>query len=206
MHLTQLRLDPRGAAARRDLANPYDMHRTLVRAFVQDSEQAPPRFLWRLESDSAWQQPVVLIQSENEPDWTFLAAVPGYLKEGGVPQTRTFSLEAHVQPSARCRFRLVANPTVCREGKRHGLVGEEAQLAWLTRQGERLGFSIEYALVSGSDTLRGGKKGLQLNLRRVIYEGVFRVEDAEALTTAMTVGIGPGKAFGCGLLSAVRMR
>ena len=40
------------------------------------------------------------------------------------------------------RFRLRANPTVTRAGKRHGLTSQGAQLAWLQRQGERGGFQL----------------------------------------------------------------
>lgn len=56
------------------------------------------------------------------------------------------------------RFRLFANPTVTRQGKRYGLVGEEQQLAWLARQGERHGFVVEAALVTFSEVL-GSRKG-----------------------------------------------
>lgn len=204
MYLTQLRLDPRSAQARRDLADPYDMHRTLVRAFVRDEIEAPPRFLWRLEPGRAWDQPVVLVQSALASDWSVLAQLPGYLQRGAEPATKTFEPTAVLQQAALCRFRLAANPTVTRESKRHGLVGEDAQLAWLHRQGERLGFDVKAALVSGSDTLHGRKAGTRVSLLRVVFDGVLQVRDAEALAAALVAGIGPGKAFGCGLLSLAR--
>ncbi|MBB4842873.1 CRISPR system Cascade subunit CasE [Paucibacter oligotrophus] len=204
MFLTQLRLDPRSAQARRDLADPYDMHRTLVRAFVQDERAAPPRFLWRLEPGRAWDQPVLLLQSAAAGDWAYLDALPGYLLNGEAPSTKTFEPDALLQAGARYRFRLAANPTVTRLGKRHGLVGEEDQLAWLQRQAQRLGFAVDAALVSGSDTLRGHKAGQRVSLLRVLYEGVLTVNDAPVLAQAMAAGIGPGKAFGCGLLSLAR--
>ena len=80
MHLTRLLLDPRSAQARRDLADPYDMHRSLTRAFVSDASQTPPRFLWRLEAGSVWSDPVVLVQSVHAADWALLRMLPGYLK------------------------------------------------------------------------------------------------------------------------------
>ena len=46
MYLSRLKLDTRSPQVRRDLSDSYDMHRTLVRAFVDDPGQTPPRFLW----------------------------------------------------------------------------------------------------------------------------------------------------------------
>jgi CRISPR system Cascade subunit CasE len=204
MHLTQLRLDPRSAQARRDLADPYDMHRTLVRAFVQDETQTPPRFLWRLEPAGAWSQPVVLVQSAHLPDWSYLVELPGYLQHGELPQSKTFAPAQLLRAEDRYRFRLVANPTVTRQGKRYGLVGEDDQLAWLNRQGERAGFSVIAALVSGNDMVQGRKGATRVSLRRVCFEGVLHAEDAVHLAKALADGIGPGKAFGCGLLSVAR--
>lgn len=202
MYLTRLRLDPRSALARRDLADPYDMHRSLVRAFVTDAEQTPPRFLWRLEPSAAWSSPELLVQSTEPGDWSGLAELPNYLKDE--VQTREWAPQSWVREHETWRFRLFANPTVTRDGKRHGLVGEEAQLAWLARQGERLGFSVEAALVTGSELLRSRQGERRISLLRASFEGRLRVRDADALATALCAGIGPGKAFGCGLLSLGR--
>jgi CRISPR system Cascade subunit CasE len=205
MHLTQLRLDPRSALARRDLADPYDMHRTLVRAFVQDDRQVPPRFLWRLEPTNSWAEPTVLVQSMPIPDWSFLQSVRGYLHADHLPQTKRFDPAALLTPNGRCRFRLVANPTVTRDGKRHGLVGEEAQIAWLHRQGERCGFAIEAAIVSASGILRSRKGEARVSLRSVCFDGALNVRDPRRMAPYLAEGIGPGKAFGCGLLSLARL-
>lgn len=206
MYLTRLLLDPRSAQARRDLADPYDMHRTLVRAFVQDDAQTPPRFLWRLEPDGAWSQPRVLVQSTCPSDWALLARLPGYLVGDALPETKAFEPAELLRPGGRYRFRLVANPTVTRGGKRHGLVGEDAQLAWLARQGERAGFGVLAALVGADDRVRSRRGAEQVSLSRVCFEGALEVREAGLLAGALAAGIGPGKAFGCGLLSLARMR
>lgn len=204
MYLTRLRLDPRSALARRDLTDPYDMHRTLVRAFVETPTQAPPRFLWRLEPGGAWSEPAVLVQSVLEPDWSFLSAVSGYLQAGEGVSTKAFDPLALLRADARYRFRLVANPTVTRQGKRHGLAGEDAQLAWLARQGERAGFDVDAALVSHCETIHSRRGGATVSLLRACFEGALLVRDAHALAAAMAQGIGHGKAFGCGLISVAR--
>lgn len=202
MYLTRLRLDPRSAQVRRDLSDPYEMHRTLVRPFVRDAEQAPPRILWRIEPAAAWSDPVVLVQAQEAADWSVLEALPNYLKAGA--ETREFSPESWLQSGQSYRFRLFANPTVTRDGKRQGLFGEAAQQEWLARQGQRHGFAVEAMLVTGSALLRGRKGGAQISLLNVCFEGRLQVRDVAALAQAVRTGIGPGKAFGCGLLSLGR--
>lgn len=199
MFLTRLRLDPRSAQARRDLGDPYEMHRTLVRAFVRDAEQTPPRFLWRAEPVGAWSEPVVLVQSVEQADWSPLGALPNYLK--GPVETRPLQPEDGLQQGKCFRFRLFANPTVTRDGKRLGLVGEETQLVWLKRQGERLGFVPEAALVTGSELMRSRKGDTRISVLKVCFEGRLQVTEPNALAQALRAGIGSGKAFGLGLLS-----
>ena len=203
MYLTRLTLDPRSAQARRDLSDAYEMHRTLARAFVTDEQSAPARFLWRLEAGSnAWASPVVLVQSAQAGDWSALQVLPNYLQRE--IESKPLDLQAWVEGGARYRFRLLANPTVTRQGKRYGLVGEQEQLAWLNRQGERHGFVVEAALVTASDVLASRKGDSRISLQRVCFEGRLQVHELATFSRALEQGIGPGKAFGCGLLSVAR--
>ena len=202
MYLTRLRFDLRSSQARRDLGDPYEMHRTLVRSFVGSDTQTPPRFLWRLEPENAWNAPTVLVQSLEPANWSVLEQLPYYLKRA--PETKRVDLVNLLQPQVRYRFRLHANPTVARNRKRFGLSSETAQLDWLIRQGLRFGFEVEAALVTSSDVLSGHKGGTAISLHRACFEGVLRIVDVQALSGALQGGIGPGKAFGCGLLSIAR--
>ncbi|MDR0816718.1 MAG: type I-E CRISPR-associated protein Cas6/Cse3/CasE [Desulfovibrio sp.] len=203
MYLTRLRLDPRSAQVRRDLANPYDMHRTLVRAFVADETATPPRFLWRIEPSADWAMPVVLVQSDHAGDWSIFSKLPNYLKQW--VETKFVDLEALLQKGSRYRFRLIANPTVKKDGKRHGLASEKAQLDWLARQGRKYGFMLVGVLVAGSHIIKGQKdRQSPIHLQQVHYEGLLQLENAATLNQAISTGIGPGKSFGCGLLSVAR--
>lgn len=199
MHLSRLRLDPRSQEARRDLANPYEMHRTLTRCFANDSNAVPPRFLWRPEPLANWHEAVILVQSDTLPSWDVLMLRDRYLR--GAPESKMLMPEQHLQRGTDYRFRLFANTTVTRSGKRYGLVSEDAQLAWLTRQGEKAGFSVQAALVISGDVLRARKEDMPISLQRACFEGRLRVTDASVLAHAMRRGIGPAKAFGFGLLS-----
>lgn len=90
------------------------------------------------------------------------------------------------------------------------------QVAWLTARAERWGFEIPAASSSGSigeevadlrvvgrtrySFRRSGSPG-NVTLQVVTYEGRLLVADAEALRSAMMQGLGPAKAYGCGLLT-----
>jgi CRISPR system Cascade subunit CasE len=200
MYLSKLTLDLRSKEARRDLGDAYEMHRTLARAYVANEQSAPARFLWRLELGGGFQfAPVVLVQSSIPANWHFLELLKNYARQP--VDSKYVVLETMIQDGRCFRFRLLANPTVTRQGKRLGLVGVGDQLAWLERQAEQHGFANESAGVVASDLLTRDKDSRRLYVQRVCFEGVLRVTQADRLRNALRSGIGPAKAFGCGLLS-----
>ena len=200
MYLTRLRLDPDSAPARRDLGDSYQMHKTLSRAFADDAQSSPQRFLWRLEVNALnGSRPVVLLQSDAAGRWDDLQSLNGYLSAD--PEQKDIDLGKLLAPARTFRFRLVANPTVTRVGKRFGLIGEQAQIGWLVRQGGKHGFAVTDAMVIGSEVSKGRKGGSSISLRTATFEGLLRVSDVNQLAQALVNGIGPGKALGCGLLS-----
>ncbi|MGH2532275.1 MAG: type I-E CRISPR-associated protein Cas6/Cse3/CasE [Thermomicrobiales bacterium] len=116
-------------------------------------------------------------------------------------------------------------------GKRVELRDEEARLDWLRRKGEQGGFALplmhvrpnggEWPLVRANpDGAVGGKqagwqrrasdeaeaKPRRLTFGAVVFEGVLRVTDAERFRATLAEGIGPGKAYGFGLLSVASAR
>lgn len=203
MYLTRLRLEPRSAQARRDLSDAYQMHKSLTRAFAPDEASKPERFLWRLETmGHDWSNPIVLVQSNQIADWSSLEERPQYLKQPA--ETKILTPEQFIQAQADYRFRLLANPTVARDGRRYGLAGEDEQLAWLARQGEKHGFDLKAAWISSSDVTKMRKASMSMQVQRAGFEGVLHVRQSDLLIQALEAGLGPAKAFGCGLLSLAR--
>jgi CRISPR system Cascade subunit CasE len=206
MYLSRLALDPLHPQGRRDLGSRYEMHRTLVRAFAPGTHSAPVRFLWRLEpSLSIASAAVLLVQSEVLADWSALDAFPGYALE--VRGNKPVDLETLIQPEVRFRFRLHANPTVTREGKRFGLCKEADQLAWLERQGVKHGFALVACLLTGSERIesRQGNSGRRITVQTAMFEGILAAREPAALGLAARAGLGHGKAWGLGLLSLARV-
>jgi CRISPR system Cascade subunit CasE len=179
------------------------MHRTILRAFPAAHASGPGRVLFRLEPARPGCPPTVLVQSDKRPDWSALAAIPGYLLAA-----ETKEVQLDLRQGQRLRFRLRANPTVKRDGKRLGLLREEDQRRWLVRKADLCGFRpLDFltrhvvwrtSLPSGAD-----KPAPQTHLS-VDYEGVLEVTDPGRLEAAVARGIGPAKAYGLGLLSLAR--
>jgi CRISPR system Cascade subunit CasE len=198
VYLSRLVLNPRDHRARRDLANPYEMHATLAWLF-EDPKVARP--LWRLESV---RPPVVLLQSTAPPDFARLQGRDGYQGYfAKAPESKPYGLPDRLNAGLVLRFRLEANPTVTRQGKRHGLRRVDEQLLWLHRQAEKFGFTVVGVTVSRIERRSFWKRGADrpIVLFAVRFDGHLQVRDPKRLREGIVRGIGHGKALGLGLLS-----
>lgn len=73
--------------------------------------------------------------------------------------------------------------------------------AWLVRQGERHGFSIDAnSLQVDAYQQHSEQKDRQLQFTTVDFSGQLTVTNPTAFAAALATGIGHAKAFGCGLL------
>jgi CRISPR system Cascade subunit CasE len=131
------------------------------------------------------------------------------------------------------RFRLRANPTrkvdtrsgpdgARRNGRRVELRDEAEQLAWLQRKAEAGGFrllsvrgrpdvpALQASTVSKIVGTRpdpassSTRAAARLTFGSVIFDGLLVVTDSPRFQEALARGIGPGKAYGFGLLSIAR--
>jgi len=205
MYLSKLVLNASHPQARRDLGSAYEMHRTLSRAFAENADSSPARFLWRMELRGDFlPSSTVLVQAAVPANWRKLEMYPGYANEIlGNKEVDLFNL---VQSGVLYRFRLLANPTVTRAGKRHGLSREEDQLEWLRRQGERHGFAVHGCVRGSIERLqvRHGSSNRRITLDAALFEGQLEATEAELLRRALLQGLGHGKAMGLGMLSVAR--
>ncbi len=222
MLLHRIHLDQRCREARRDLADPYQLHSTLCRAFCPPDKKCPEgETLWRIEPETDPSgHPRILVQSRSMPDWTRIG-VAGWLKRADPPIDLKDRLQlGSLKSGQRFRFRLRANPCVTRNGKRLGLLRLEEQEAWVERKGQLHGFSLPQVAsfdrsevprrrvvdvrVSQEQMLRGKQNtGNGIRVYSVLYDGTLTVTDPDRFRSALDTGIGHGKAMGLGLLSVV---
>ncbi len=201
--LSRLTLNLRNERARRELEDVYELHRTLMTAFPDREEGGPGRILFRVEGEGL--KPygrTVLVQSGVEPDWSRLNVDEDYLLNP--PEHKSF--DPLFSQGDVFSFRILANPTVKREGKRLGLMKDEEQIEWMKRKAENNGFS----LISLVNIPKGGREGHKasennkLKFHSVLFEGVLVVEDPEMFRNVLESGIGSGKGFGFGMLSLAK--
>lgn len=200
MVLSKLTLNLRSGLARRDLSDAYEMHSTLMR--LVDAGASKP--LWRLERRRYEAPPEILIQTESEPEWGVLKDVDEeyYLDAS----SRRNQLLEQIKDGDVLNFRVRANPTVKREGKRHGLVKLEHQIEWMERQLVRHGGHPLHILPSESrrETMKRRKGGRPIIIHGVTFDGTFVVEDVKGVRSLVTSGVGHGRALGFGLVTLAR--
>jgi CRISPR system Cascade subunit CasE len=215
MYLSRLILNPRSRQVRREADEPYELHRTIMRAFPAAANGGPGRVLFRLDSYSpAAAYPrggalTLLVQSEAEPDWGWLAGEHDYLLSiaGDNPAVKPYN--PTFSAGQRLLFRLRANPTVKRNDKRLGLYREEEQRAWLARKAEESGFIVLTAdvrmegLVDGQIHRPDGDSHT-LRLLGVRFDGLLQVVEPAQILQTIRNGVGSGKGLGFGLLSVAR--
>jgi len=191
--------------------NPYQLHQALWRLFP-GFEDADREFLFRVEQLQKGMGAQVLMQSAMQP-------------QSGEQSPALLALREYVlniQNGQRLRFRLRANPiktikdsskgSVEKKGKtftktvRVPLLHEEQQQAWLERKLQAFA-QLETLIVQPEPVLyfRKVKEGRSGKIQTVLFDGVLTVTDAEAFNNQVIKGIGPAKAFGCGLLSLARI-
>lgn len=226
MYLSRLILNPRNRGVQRDLSDCHALHRTIMSAFPQAPPQTDARasfgVLHRLEPAEG--KVTLLVQSSLAPDWSRLR--PGYLMETGEgvenPACKPLDkFRESLTAGMELRFRLRANPTrkidtksgpngEKNNGQRVPLNGEEAQLGWLRRKAVDAGFALlsvqaKPSLADVATMPEAGSTGRRqesaISISSVLFEGKLKVTDIQKFRQALSEGIGPGKAFGCGLLS-----
>lgn len=209
IYLSQLILNPASQMVQAECRNPYEMHRTLMRGFAEKRETI--NVLHRLDVHPYSGMMALLVQSTAEPDWRPLAQAGQGEYLLAAPQWKAVELDL---PRGRTlSFRLTANPTLKkvrrddqgqrRHSNRVPLVHEDQQIAWLEKQAAANGFHPLDLTLSQGQKQTGWQKGNQrpLTLYTVQFNGRLQITDAAKFITAIQTGIGPAKAFGCGLLS-----
>lgn len=206
MYLSLLHLNPRSRQVRNELTAPYEMHRTIMQAFPDGHKRDASGVLFRLDIDALTGRPVLLVQSQVEPNWHILHA--DYLSPEQQPAVQVKEFDPKLSAGQMLAFRLRANPTVKRGGKICGLYQEEEQQDWLLRKGAQSGFRVSQVNINHTemarDEIHRGDASHDLTLLAVRFDGLLQVIDPVQVREVVATGVGRGKAFGFGLLSLAR--
>ncbi len=195
-------------------ADGYRFHQLLWNIFPNDPE-AQRDFLFRRDETKGW--PLFYVLSARQP-----------VNDQGILDIETKPFNPQLRVGDRLTFSLRANPVRTRktddsnpkkrrrddvvwclkkfyeeEGKVRPSQAELAQQAgeaWITRQGERHGFNVHSVRVDSY--LQHRMSGTKRNIRfsTLDFNGVLTVTKTDDFHRALVQGIGPAKAFGCGLM------
>jgi len=202
MYLSEVKLDLFDRGNMKTLADIYRTHQLVMTGFRASSRQESC-VLYRVEHSIRNETALatILVQSTTKPDWSEL--------EGTTLQVQTKEFNLDFSANQRLRFRLLINPVVTRNGKRWGLIRDEALHDWLRKKENTIGATFESFTVIDEGYFSGNKqrngKQDKIIIKKARFEGILRTVEPNALRTAVKVGIGPAKAFGCGLLSLARL-
>ena len=204
MYLSRLQLNTHNRAA---TDQPYKLHQLVMSGFPDGITREKANVLHRLdvEEDNA----ILLVQSDIKPDWDKIH--PDLLLPASpfdpVPNPAVRQMNGLDLPNGRfLQFRLTTNPTKRfssgkgnKPGPRRALYDEDDQCAWLLEKGKANGFTLLDVQISHAHKQTISPKNI--TLYTVQFNGRLQITDAAKFQTAVRTGIGPAKAFGCGLLS-----
>ena len=223
MYLSRLLLNPRSRQVQRELADPYEMHRTVCRAFPDANykDNEPSGILFRVDLHLKTHLPTLLVQSLQQPDWGFLLTdrkdylLGDVALPPGVENPAFKEMDLQLRSGQTLAFRLRANPTFKKtaekeDGKKHkarlGIFKEDDQRKWLERKIESAGAALVSVNIADDQLVRGKlfiEKNDEKRLRflSVLFDGVLQVKDPKSLVETIYTGIGSAKGLGFGLLS-----
>ena len=225
MYLSRIQLNPRRREAHRLLGSPQRLHAAVLASFPDPrtgDRDGRPRILWRLDVDE--HATLLYVVSPDKPDFAHLAEQAGWpTTERGLSKPYAPLLE-RLAPGQAWAFRLTANPSHYREplgggrAKRYAHVTARQQEQWLVERAEQHGFRVTATPHPGADgtdvevpdlavtrrlTHTFSRRGAahKVTLGTAQFDGRLEVTDPGALRAALLSGIGPAKAYGCGLLT-----
>jgi len=215
--LSRARLRRNGAAG--------SLARLLDRAVAVEGDH---RLIWSLFGDDDGQARDFLYR-QADTGLYYILSRRSPTDAGGLWRIESKPFHPALSVGQRLRFMLRANPAFRAgrkseegAGRRHDVVmnrkrnaagddeasprhrEREAGLAWLAARSERAGFAFDADEVSVSGYLqhrlpRGGGRP-DVRFSSLDFEGILTVADPDAFMATIARGLGPAKAFGCGLI------
>nr|WP_076389406.1 type I-E CRISPR-associated protein Cas6/Cse3/CasE [Vaginimicrobium propionicum] len=216
MILSKVDVNPMLRQARRLLANPQAMHAAVMTAC---DPKPGERVLWRIDDTDAGVR--LYIVSPQTPDLSCLSDQIGWPGESAA-STGYDAFLSSISDGDSYAFRLTANPThvayVNGRKQRLGHVTVAKQRQWLIEKAAKSGFAIRQSdqrgfpepvddlIVHGRKVQTFRKKDRNVTLTIASYLGSLEVTNAQLLCQALVSGVGPAKAYGCGLLTLSRLK
>lgn len=192
MYLSVLELDPRYMSAAKSLADLDCMHKNIQGSF--DASRSEHNVLYRVFDYP--ERKLVYVQSDIAPDWSRVDGRGIKLLEARDINGLTNAF----QEGRTLRFDLKAYPCRRREGRKYTIRDSFGKIEWLKRMAEQNGFSVEDVSILNVESYSINKKTGVYSLPVTTFNGLLKITDVKRFKESFRMGIGPEKAFGCGML------
>lgn len=191
------------------MTSPQAMHAAVLSSFPRDEIGADSRVLWRLDVEGS--RTLLYVVSPYEPCFLHLQEQAGWsTAETWASRPYAPLLDRLIEGQAYA-FRLTANPSRVVTGsdgrkRRVGYFREADQLAWLRGKAAEIGVAFGQEDQPGIAVRQArsrdfNRRGGTVTVMQVVFEGPLIVRDGDALRSSLIGGVGPAKAYGCGLLT-----
>ena len=208
MYLSRTEIDLNNRKNIKKLSHLGAFHSLVEDSFPGDKGEPRKRKLWRL--DKLGGKTYLIVVSEDKPDLEIL----GKFSENGKAECKSYDKYlSSIEEGEKYLFRVTLNPVVARKeekarGRVYPLLNTKDQEDFLLARSEKNGFSLDagdFKIVNRSfiPLKKEGKK--LVNLNKVTYEGILTVKDKETFYKTLTQGFGKKKAYGCGLLTVIKV-
>lgn len=199
MYLSKIELDRSHPSVRKCLTNCQYMHQNIMRYF--GTSRAEAQTLYRLNEASHFMSLYLLS-----------AIKPCQTDQPGMTLTGCRDIAGYMEQFKKgmvCGFNINAMPTkkVKQDGQKNSkrrIIRDEAErLAWLERKALEGGFSILQVQENGEIHQFGqhsNGNGGKMWMGGYNYQGVLRIEDEDKFKQTYCDGLGPGRAYGFGML------
>lgn len=200
MYLTKIELDMGNRTVRAALGDCQRMHRLLNGLFACSRGEA--KLLYRVRNSG--RNCAVYLYSDSPLIREKLLSFMVLAGERDVSAWLNAIAEGQ-----RIRFDLLTMPSkkVAQEGsknsRRRVLRTVDERMAWLARKASQNGFeilSVQELESSGFVGSHKAEQGGRMNWDSYHYSGILEIRDASVFQKALSSGIGPGKAYGLGMI------
>lgn len=222
MYFSRVTVNPRDPLQAMQVfkANDYALHQMLWKLFPSAPDTRRD-FLFRKDEEQRW--PVFYLVSQREPDGgdgLLQVASKPYQPQLQPGETLSFSLRANpvhtrkiddANPKKRKRDDVVMHLKRQYQAAEADTVPTQAELAqeageqWLAKQGEKHGFRVLAVRADNYRRVGLDTSNRNIQLHTLDFSGLVQVTEVERFAKALYHGIGPAKAFGCGLLLVRRV-
>lgn len=172
--------------------NPYSLHKMIWNAFP-DMPEAERSYLFRTDPEKGRGKTSLLLLSQFSPN--------GRIQGGEL--LKSIQLSPRFRSGERLAFSLRGNPTLrsMKTATRVPLAGTESLSDWISRKFDSVALVDPATLqIKNRQEIYFNKKGQQGKVVTVDFEGILTCTNPEGLVELLQKGIGPAKAFGCGLV------